>query len=67
MVVMGHDDEIGVALGGTDALQDPFRVLAMRKDGTEPWPLSPDDFNAYMRQDAERIGKLASDMGMPKQ
>jgi len=39
----------------------------MRKDGTEPWPLSPDEFNAYMRQDAERIGKLASDIGMPKQ
>jgi hypothetical protein len=24
----------------------------MRKDGTEPWPLSPDEFNAYIAQDA---------------
>jgi tripartite-type tricarboxylate transporter receptor subunit TctC len=39
----------------------------IRKDGTEPWPLSAEELNAHMRRDAERVAKLAADMGMQKQ
>jgi len=39
----------------------------LRKDGAEAWLLSPEAFDEFMRQDSQRIAKLATEMGMQKQ
>lgn len=46
----------------SDAVRDRFR-----RDGSEAFPLSPTEFNAFIRQDSLRIDKMAADMGMQKQ
>lgn len=46
----------------SDAVRDRFR-----RDGSQAFSLSPTEFNEFVRQDSQRIGKMAADMGMQKQ
>lgn len=38
-----------------------------RSDGCEPTPLTAEQFAERVRQDTQRVAKLASDLGLPKQ
>jgi tripartite-type tricarboxylate transporter receptor subunit TctC len=46
----GTPDAIVTKLNGEigKALKDPKIIQALEKDGAEPWPLSPDEFRAYI-------------------
>ncbi|MES2999527.1 MAG: tripartite tricarboxylate transporter substrate binding protein [Pseudomonadota bacterium] len=37
------------------------------QQGSEPFTLSPDEFTAFMKKDAQRVEKLVSDLGIAKQ
>jgi tripartite-type tricarboxylate transporter receptor subunit TctC len=39
----------------------------MRKDGSEAWSTSPEEFNEWLRQDSQRIAKVATEMNLEKQ
>jgi tripartite-type tricarboxylate transporter receptor subunit TctC len=38
-----------------------------RSEGSEPLPLSPEEFAEFLRQDAQRLIKLVADVGIPKE
>ena len=38
-----------------------------RTDGSEAMEMSPEEFNAFLKQDVTRLTKLVTDLGLPKQ